>query len=159
MRLVTLTGAEGSGKTRLALAAAADVTAERRAECGSSPPASIRHPALAAAAIATTQGARGLVRMVVGPGSAPRFLMLETVHEYARERLRERGAAELQWRHAEYRADRAETAELHFSASEQPEWLALADADQENVCNGRPRPRFGFAHFWRGGSRYRSAWG
>lgn len=78
--------------------------------------------------------AHSLVRAVEGPGGAPRFTMLETVREYAGEQLRERGeAAALQRRHAAYWADWAEMAEPHFHTHEQLAWLALADAEQENI--------------------------
>lgn len=97
-------------------------------------PAPTLIPCTAVADILETLLAHSLVRAVEGPGDAPRFMMLETVREYAGEQLRERGeAAALQRRHAAYWADWAEMAEPHFHAHEQLEWLALADAEQENI--------------------------
>lgn len=59
-----------------------------------------------------------LVRERPGPGGAPRWSMLETVREYARERLDERGEADdLGRRHAEHYAALAEAAEDEHPAS------------------------------------------
>ncbi len=65
----------------------------------------------------------------------PRFMMLETIHEYARERLEERGEAHtLRRQHAEYYLELAELAEPRlWGGSEQRGWLERLEADHENL--------------------------
>ena len=65
---------------------------------------------------------------------APRFGMLETVREYARERLAASGEAEAIGRaHAAYFLDLAERAEPEMTGSEEPAWLARLDAEHDNL--------------------------
>jgi tetratricopeptide (TPR) repeat protein len=74
----------------------------------------------------------------------PRFVMLETIHEYAREKLEEhernglakprRGQAEdLQRRHAEYFLTLAEEAEPQLRGPRQAVWLARLDDEHDNL--------------------------
>ena len=64
-----------------------------------------------------------------------RFTMLETVREYAREKLRTSvEAAAVERRHAAYVADFVEEAEEHlWGDAEEAAWLARIDADRENL--------------------------
>jgi predicted ATPase/class 3 adenylate cyclase len=61
-----------------------------------------------------------------------RFLMLETIREYASERLDAVGASELRRRHADYFADLAERAYSHRFDAE-AEWSARLDADHDDL--------------------------
>jgi predicted ATPase/class 3 adenylate cyclase/tetratricopeptide (TPR) repeat protein len=67
-------------------------------------------------------------------GAEPRVGMLETIREYALERLAERGeAAALRRRHAEYYLALAEQAEGHVFAAEQDRWLGHLEAEHDNL--------------------------
>jgi predicted ATPase len=64
----------------------------------------------------------------------PRFSMLETIHEYARERLRQSGElAELRRRHAEYFLALAEEAEPQLGGPDQVVWLERLETEHENL--------------------------
>jgi predicted ATPase/class 3 adenylate cyclase len=78
---------------------------------------------------------KGLLREEV-TGGEPRFVMLETVHEYAREKLEESGQAEaVRRRHAEFFFALAEEAEpaMLFGGSEQAAWLRRLDTEHDNM--------------------------
>jgi predicted ATPase/DNA-binding SARP family transcriptional activator/Tfp pilus assembly protein PilF len=71
---------------------------------------------------------------LVRRGSGSRLLMLETIREYALERLAERGEdADLRRRHAEYFADLAEAAEPELTGASQSDWLERLEADHDNI--------------------------
>ena len=59
------------------------------------------------------------------PEGEPRFVMLETIHEYGRERLQDSGQAEdIQRRHAEYFTALAERAEPYTrGGADQMRWF------------------------------------
>jgi predicted ATPase/class 3 adenylate cyclase len=77
---------------------------------------------------------KSLLRQEEGPGGEPRFTMLETVSEYALERLEESGEVESTRRqHANYFMTLAETAELHRYTPTQSVWLLRLDADHDNM--------------------------
>ena len=66
--------------------------------------------------------------------SETRYSMLETMRQYANEKLAESGESDtLRDRHLEYFLNLAETAEPHLIRPEQLEWLAKLDADYENI--------------------------
>ena len=76
---------------------------------------------------------KSLVRHAPQAQGEPRFSMLETIHEYAMERLNLSGeSAEIQARHAAYFRSRAEVAEPRLEGSEQETWLRRLDDDQGN---------------------------
>jgi predicted ATPase/class 3 adenylate cyclase len=77
---------------------------------------------------------KSLVRQDADARSAPRFGMLETIREYAGERLARSGeAADLLRGHAEYYLALAEESEPRIrSSTEQREWLAKLEAEQDN---------------------------
>jgi len=63
-----------------------------------------------------------------------RYRMLETIRQYANEKLVDSGESEaLRKRHLEFFLSLAETAEPHLIRHEQLEWLAQLDADYENL--------------------------
>ena len=91
---------------------------------------------------------KSLLRQVESEGE-PRFVMLETIREYALERLGESGeGTEIRGRHAEWVAELAEEAEPHLTGERQLEWLARCDREHDNVRAalrwsvdaGRPEP-------------------
>jgi predicted ATPase len=74
-----------------------------------------------------------LVRRVDGPEGEPRFGMMETVREFARERLAESGEeARLSARHAAHFAGMAEEAERAVGESWERRWDDRLDADHGN---------------------------
>lgn len=65
---------------------------------------------------------------------APRFLMLETIWEYALERLEVRGEAEpVRAQHATYYLSLAEEAEPELQGAQQVEWIERLEADHDNL--------------------------
>lgn len=74
-----------------------------------------------------------LLRRVDGTGPG-RYTMLETIREYAAERLRaEEEDAEIARRHAEHFAGLVEQAEPELSRAQQAHWLERLDADHANL--------------------------
>jgi predicted ATPase/transcriptional regulator with XRE-family HTH domain len=75
-----------------------------------------------------------LLLQVDGEKGEPRFVMLETLHEYALERLRACDELDIgRKRHAEYYLSLAETAEIKYRGPEQKIWLRRIDAEQNNL--------------------------
>jgi predicted ATPase/tetratricopeptide (TPR) repeat protein len=69
-----------------------------------------------------------------GSGDDPRFVMLETVREFAREQLAARGEADdLRRRHARYFTALAEERERHFYGTARLAWTVRMERDLENV--------------------------
>ena len=75
---------------------------------------------------------KSLLRQEEGLGGEPRFVMLETIHEYAREKLEECGE-EYQRRHAEYFLALAEEGEPELRGPRQGEWLERLEAEHDNL--------------------------
>jgi predicted ATPase/class 3 adenylate cyclase len=77
---------------------------------------------------------KSLLRQEEGVGGEPRFVMLETIHEYAREKLEESGEAEAVRRaHAEFFLALAEEAEPELWGPEDVEWLERLEAEHDNM--------------------------
>ncbi len=75
-----------------------------------------------------------LLRQDEGPGGEPRYGMLGTIRQYAREKLERRGeAAELRTRHAEYFRDLAERAEPELRGPDQVVWLDRLQLEHDNL--------------------------
>jgi predicted ATPase len=73
-----------------------------------------------------------LRQMATGP-EEPRFFMLETIREYAGERLEEEPDAEvIRRRHAGFFLDLAERAEPELTGADQARWLDALEADHDN---------------------------
>jgi predicted ATPase/DNA-binding SARP family transcriptional activator len=65
---------------------------------------------------------------------APRYRMLGTIREYAGHRLAEAGEADLARRaHLAYFTELTETADPHLRRAEQLEWLAVLEAEHDNI--------------------------
>jgi predicted ATPase/class 3 adenylate cyclase len=76
---------------------------------------------------------KSLLRQEEGLGGEPRFVMLETIHEYAREKLYESGEAEeLSGLHAAYFLAFAEEAEPELEGPDQVSWMERLEADHDN---------------------------
>jgi predicted ATPase len=76
----------------------------------------------------------------------PRFFMLETIREYAAERLESSGEAEaLQCAHALYYLQLAEAVQPETSVQMQEVWLTVLDAEHDNLraALGDPEPAEG----------------
>jgi tetratricopeptide (TPR) repeat protein len=77
---------------------------------------------------------KSLLKREEGVGGEPRFGMLETVHEYAREKLEVSGEAEKIKRvHTEYFLALAEEANAELRGPDQLEWLRRLEANHDNM--------------------------
>jgi predicted ATPase/class 3 adenylate cyclase len=77
---------------------------------------------------------KSLMYAIEGANGEPRYLMLETIHEYAREKLEESREAEaLQRQHALYFMALAEDAEPSLTGPQQAEWLARLEDEHDNM--------------------------
>jgi tetratricopeptide (TPR) repeat protein len=77
---------------------------------------------------------KSLLRQEEGPNGEPRFVMLETVHEFAREKLQESAEAEeIKRLHAQYFLTLAEEAYPELKGSHQLEWLERLEAEHDNM--------------------------
>jgi predicted ATPase/DNA-binding CsgD family transcriptional regulator len=76
---------------------------------------------------------KSLLRQNERQDAESRFVMLETIHEYAREKLEESGEAEsLQKEHARYFMKLAEEAEHQMTRVKQKEWLDRLEDEHDN---------------------------
>ena len=77
---------------------------------------------------------KSLLQTREGLGQEPRFVMLETIHAYAREALEAQGEQEATARrHALYFMSVAEAAEPHLMGARQVEWLDRLQEEQSNL--------------------------
>ena len=77
---------------------------------------------------------KSLVRQRDGTDGEPRFVLLETIREYALEQLEERGELEdLRRRHAERFLASVEAAEPELLRTNQAVWLERLDTDRDNI--------------------------
>jgi len=77
---------------------------------------------------------KSLLRQEEGPNGEPRFVMLETVHEFAREKLGESAEAEeIKRVHAQYFLTLAEEANPELKGANQLEWLERLEAEHDNM--------------------------
>jgi predicted ATPase/class 3 adenylate cyclase len=77
---------------------------------------------------------KSLLRQEKGPNGEPRFVMLETVHEYAREKLQESGEAEeVKKHHAEFFLALAEEGESGMRGAEAATWLERIESEHDNL--------------------------
>ena len=77
---------------------------------------------------------KSLVRREEAAEAEPRFGMLETIREYARERLAESDdAVRIGGAHARYFAELARRAEPHLLGAGHAMWLDLLDAERDNL--------------------------
>jgi predicted ATPase/class 3 adenylate cyclase len=75
-----------------------------------------------------------LLRRTETPGGEVRFQMLETIREYAKERLdAEPDAEEVRRRHARFFLTLATNAEPHLVGADQREWLDRCDREHDNI--------------------------
>ncbi|MDQ4004868.1 MAG: hypothetical protein M3135_01010 [Actinomycetota bacterium] len=77
---------------------------------------------------------KSLVRQVETPAGEPRFDMLETIREYAAERLElDHDAEATRRRHAEYFLELVREAEPHLTGRDQALWLDRCDSELANI--------------------------
>src|SRR5829696_130377 len=77
---------------------------------------------------------KSLLRQEVGVEGEPRFVMLETVHEYAREKLQESGEEqEIKRAYAQYFLALAEEGESEVRGPEAATWLERLEAEHDNM--------------------------
>jgi predicted ATPase/class 3 adenylate cyclase/DNA-binding XRE family transcriptional regulator len=77
---------------------------------------------------------KSLLRLHAGAEGEPRFLMLETIREYALERLAARGEGEvLRERHFAHYLALAEAAEPHLHGAEQIVWAERLEVEHDNL--------------------------
>jgi tetratricopeptide (TPR) repeat protein len=77
---------------------------------------------------------KSLLRQEEGPDGEPRFVMLETVHEFAHEKLQESGEAEeIKRAHAQYFRTLAEDANPELKGANQLQWLERLEAEHDNM--------------------------
>jgi predicted ATPase/class 3 adenylate cyclase len=77
---------------------------------------------------------KSLLRQEEGSEDEPRFVMLETIHEYAREKLEDSGeAVQTRRLHAEYFLALAEEAEPEFVGPDQIAWMDRIEAEHDNM--------------------------
>jgi predicted ATPase len=77
---------------------------------------------------------KSLLKQEEGVGGEPRFVMLETIHEYAREKLKESEEGEdIRRLHAEYFLVLAEEAESGVEGAQQPVWLERLEEEHDNM--------------------------
>jgi predicted ATPase/class 3 adenylate cyclase len=77
---------------------------------------------------------KSLLRQEEGVGGEPRFYMLETIHEYAREKLEESGEAEeLRRLHAQYFLSLAEEAKPRINEAERDLWRSRLEREHGNL--------------------------
>ncbi len=77
---------------------------------------------------------QSLLQRITGPGDTPRFALLETIREYAVERLTAQGdAASARQDHAAYFLVLAEHATPELSRRDQALWLARLDQEHDNL--------------------------
>ncbi|HSH82034.1 MAG TPA: tetratricopeptide repeat protein, partial [Herpetosiphonaceae bacterium] len=76
---------------------------------------------------------KSLLQQTEGPENQPRLVMLETIHEYAWERLEVSGEGQaLRRRHAEYFLELAEMAEAALGGADRQRWLDWLEVEQPN---------------------------
>jgi predicted ATPase/class 3 adenylate cyclase/Tfp pilus assembly protein PilF len=89
---------------------------------------------------------QSLLQQRNGRDGEPRFWMLETIHEYAREKLNEsEDARALQKEHALYFMLLAEEAEPYLTGPKQTEWLGRLEDEHDNL---RAALRWARSEFW-----------
>ena len=77
---------------------------------------------------------QSLIQQVAGPEGEPRFVMLETIREYALERLEASGeAVALRRRHAAFYLALAQAAEPKVQDATQNIWLELLEREHDNL--------------------------
>ena len=78
---------------------------------------------------------QSMLQQAHAPDGEPRFVMLESLREYALERLSARGRewGVLRQRHARYFTALAESAEPHFEGAEQAAWLDRLEREHDNL--------------------------
>lgn len=84
--------------------------------------------------VAASLADKSLLRYIEQADSEPRFAMLETIREFAQEKLRESGEVEaVRVRHLDYFLTLAEKAEPQLKGPQQMAWLHRLEAEHDNL--------------------------
>jgi predicted ATPase/class 3 adenylate cyclase/Tfp pilus assembly protein PilF len=77
---------------------------------------------------------KSLLKQEEGLGGELRFVMLETIHEFAREKLEQSGEAEeIKRQHAEFFVALAEEADPAVEGAQQPVWVERLEEEHDNM--------------------------
>lgn len=77
---------------------------------------------------------KSLLRQIEGPNGEPRFIMLETIYDFAREKLSESDEVQtIQLRHAEFFAQIAEQSGEEYRGPRAAYWTEVLTAEKENL--------------------------
>lgn len=76
---------------------------------------------------------KSLIRQIEGPGGESRFLILETIREFAVERLDSPQAEDVRRRHATYYLELARRAAPNLFGTEQGRWLGVLSGEHDNL--------------------------
>jgi predicted ATPase/DNA-binding XRE family transcriptional regulator len=91
------------------------------------------HPAPETLDLLELLAAKSLIRRGDNVTGEPRFTMLDTIREYAQERLEESGEAQaVRRRHADYYVMLAERSRLGLRSAVRPSWLSRLKAEHDN---------------------------
>jgi predicted ATPase len=128
-RLLTITGAGGSGKTRLAMEVARDLLEASVAVGGGE---GVEEDDILDVLSGLVE--KSLVMVEASEGSSVRYRMLEPVRQYARAKLEEGGDSEkVQRQHAAFFLALAEDAQPRLRRREDTEWLQRVEAEHDNL--------------------------
>ncbi|MDP8923862.1 MAG: tetratricopeptide repeat protein [Chloroflexota bacterium] len=101
---------------------------------GASPPSEELDPGADLLDVVASLVDKSLVHEVDGPDGEPRFTMLETVREFATERLESSGEASfIRRQHAEHYLQLAELSRSRLRGLEAVSWLKRLDAEHDNL--------------------------
>ena len=77
---------------------------------------------------------KSLIRQATGSGGGPRFFLLETIHEYARELFNKEPDTEtIRQRHCDYFVEVAERAAPQLYGAASDHWMDILNADLDNL--------------------------
>lgn len=77
--------------------------------------------------------AKNLLRQVEGPEGEPRFMLLETIGEYAQERLKAQGDTLVRQRHADYYVELAQKMQLSLHGTQQGAGMRRLAYEHDNI--------------------------
>jgi len=76
---------------------------------------------------------QSLIRRTIGRDGETRYLMLETIHEYAREKLADQMAETMSRAHTAHYLTVVEQSAIYLRGPDQRLWIATIDTEQDNI--------------------------